>query len=335
MSNAGSNYPQMTTGIGVITPAMWNRIMRSLEHYENEEESRSEELSPESLNSRITDLEMHKPFFFAKLLRAKVLDLELFNPNVYEYAWVEVRPVSRPTDCCEGCLTSRNGCSGNPNDGCLPIDSILSCCTGPLSGDCLTYLNYQGLWNWWEHTENTSWGDTLANSDTGYPYRFNTWDLKSDYNPHQYPCLATNLAAPNCNPFATGDVGQPNYPNINTIAYTKPAMNLMEAFNNHDQAGGVDQTTGIGDFMMQVIGGGDTSTSEVFGYPGSYSVGIPECHDNSPPLPVPLDHPPCTQYEFPLKSTPIVLMHNIRESDGTFRQVFQEANSYDGTCVDC
>ena len=320
--------------MGELTPSMWARLMDALRYHEQVIGSRTAELQPESLNSRIVDLEMHKPFFFAKLLRAHVLDHELFNPNVYEYAWVEVRPVSRPTDCCEGCLTSRDGCTGNPPDECLPFDGLIPCCEGPLSGDCLTYLNYQGFWNWWEYTTNTSWGDTLAYSDGGAAYRFNNWDLTSDYNPHQYPCLAANFAAPNCNPDATGDVGQPNYPNINTIAYTKPAMNILEAFNTADNAGGVDQTTGVGDFMMQAIGGGDTIRMKVLGDDGTFP-DIPECHDDSPTHDPPLNHPPCTQYEFPLKSTPIVLMHNIRESDGTFRQVFQEANSYDGTCVEC
>lgn len=324
MSTHNYNYPQMTTGIGVITPSLFSRLMESLRHYENREQNLSADLMPESLHNRITDLEMHKPYFFAKLLRARVLDLELFNPNVYEYAWVEVRPVTAAADCCEGCLTSRNGaCGNNPNDDCLPAN-ILSCCEGPASGDCLTYLNYQGLWNWWEYTTNTSWGSTLANNESD-PNRFNTTDLTSDYNPLQYPCLKANAAAANCNP-----EGEGGYPNINRVAYTKPAMNLMEAFNNNDQAGGVDQTYGIGDFMLQAIGGGDTIRSKVLGSPGSYP-SVPECHDDG----VPLDHPPCTQYEFPLKSTPIVLMHNIRESGGTFRQVFQEANSYDGTCVEC
>ena len=298
--------------------------MASLRHFESFNLNLSAELSNESLNERITDLELHKPYFFAKLLRAHVLDHDLFNPNVYEYAWVEVRPVTSAADCCEGCLTSRNGTCGNdPNNDCLPANYI-SCCQNIGNPECLTYLNYQGLWNWWEYTTNTSWGSTLANNEEA-PNRFNTTDLTSDYNPLQYPCIAANAAAPNCNPEGIG-----GYPNINTVAYTHPAMNLMEAFNNNDQAGGVDQTTGIGDFMMQAIGGGDTVRSKALGEPDSYPL-IPECHPDN----VPLDHPPCTQYEFPLKSTPIVLMHNIRESSGTYRQVFQEANSYDGECVEC
>ena len=323
MSDNNYIYPEITKGIGELTPSMWSRLMENLRHYETHTRNISAELSNESLHSRITDLEIHKPYFFAKLLRAHVLDHELFNPNVYEYAWVEVRPVSAATDCCEGCLTSRNGACGNdPNNDCLPAN-ILPCCQSVGNPECLTYLNYQGLWNWWEYTTNTSWGSTLANAPI--PNRFDTFDLTSDYNPLQYPCLKANAAADNCDP-----EGTEGYPNINRVAYTKPAMNLMEAFNNNDQAGGVDQTYGIGDFMMQAIGGGDTIRSKALGYPDSYPL-IPECHSDD----VPLDHPPCTQYEFPLKSTPIVLMHNIRESGGTFRQVFQEANSYDGTCVEC
>ena len=105
-------------------------------------------------------------------------------------------------------------------------------------------------------------------------------------------------------------------------------MNILEAFNTYDNAAGVDHTKGVGDFMMQTIGGGDTQREASIGFDGSYPQ-IPECWDTV------LGMPPCTQYEFPLKTTPIVLMHNIRESDGTFRQGFQEANSYDGTCVEC
>ena len=322
MSNNNYNYPEITRGLGELTPSMWSRLMSMLRSYESGDENGLGEMSNAALHSRVTDLEMYKPFFFAKLLRAHVLDHNLFNPNVYEYAWVEVRPISVATDCCEGCLTSRNGpCTGPPNEECLPAN-ILPCCQSIGNPECLTYLNYQGLWNWWENTDNTSWGNTLANAEI--PYRFDTYDLTSDYNPLQYPCLKANASAPNCDP-----EGEGGYPNINTIAYTKPAMNILEAFNTNDQAGGVDQRNGIGDFMMQAIGGGDTMRSRSRGADGTYP-DIPECHGDPDP-----NHPPCTQYEFALKSTPIVLMHNIRESGGTFRQVFQEANSYDGSCVEC
>ena len=316
MSSNNYNYPEITKGMGELTPAMWSRLMGALRYHEETVASRSAELQPESLNSRITDLEMYKPYFFAKLLRARVLDPEtLQSPNTYAYAWTEVSPVSLTTDCCATCLTSRHGeCTGQPNDECLPV-SILPCCETHFQ--CLTYLNYQGLWNWWENTHNTSWGDTLENAEI--PYRFNTTDLTSDYNPLQYPCIEGS-----CLP-STSQLSQ--YPNQNMKAYTKPAMNLLEAFNTGYQAGGVDQTKGVGDFMMQAVGGGDT---EYDGDPiGEFDSSLPQCWD---PL---LGEPPCTQYEFPLKSTPVVLMHNIRESDGTFRQVFQAANSYDGTCVTC
>mgnify|MGYP003643232957 CR=1 FL=1 len=332
MSSNNYNYPEITKGMGELTPSMWARLMDALRYHEEIIGSRSADLQPESLSSRITELELHRPFFFAKLLRAHVLDHELYNPNVYEYAWVEVRPVSRPTDCCEGCLTSRNGCGGGDPSECLPV-AIIPCCEGPFAGDCMTYLNYQGLWNWWEYTTNTSWGETLARSPL--PNQFVPYDLTSDYNPLQYPCIASNLAAPNCNPDYNPVVGEPNYPDRNHIAYTNPAMNILEAFNTADNAGGVDQRDGVGDFMMQAIGGGDTVRMDTLGFTDSYALGIPECHPDAPPHDPPLDHPPCTQYEFALKSTPIVLMHNIRESDGTYRQVFQEANSYDGTCVNC
>lgn len=316
MSN-NYNYPEITNGMGELTPSMWSRLMSMLRDHENSTRNINDESSNETLHSRVTELENYRPFFFAKLLRAHVLDHELFNPNVYEYAWVEVKPVTGSTDCCEPCLDSRY----------FPHQP---CCESLAHPNCLTYLNYQGHWNWWEHADNTSWGETLANSDSGQAYKFNTWDLTSDYNPLQYPCIAANAAAANCNPNISGSVGEPNYPNINTIAYTKPAMNLMEAFNTADQAGGVDQRFGVGDFMLQAIGGGDTQRGETLGFVDSYPA-IPECHPDD----VPLDHPPCTQYEFPLKSTPIVMMYNIRESDGVYRQVFQEANSYDGTCVTC
>jgi hypothetical protein len=292
-------YPQMKKGIGLITPSVWRRLMDALKHYEDKEQNQSVDLSPESLNSRIADLEMHRPYFFAKLLRAHVLDHFLLSPNTYEYAWVEVTPVSELVDCCRSCLTSRYG---------VNIDNC--CATMP---ECQTYLAYHGHWNWWEQTINTSWGDTLPEDG------FNTYDLKSDFNPEQYPCIdgsCTENHDPNS-----------GYPNLNMRAYRKPAMNILEAFNTADNAGGVDQTKGVGDFMMQAIGGGDTQYD---GDPiGEFDSTLPQCWDPD------LNEPPCTQFEFPLKTTPIVLMYNIRESDGTFRQVFQEANSYDGTCVTC
>jgi len=304
---------------------MWARLMDGLRYHEDHNKDRSADLMPEALHARIYDLEMHVPFFFAKLLRAHVLDHELYQTNTYEYAWVEVKPVSEPTDCCANCLTSRHDLC---TEDCLPV---LPCCSISGGADCLTYHNFQGHWNWWEHTLNTSWGDTLP--ITG----FENTSLRSDFNPLQYTCIAGNADADNCDPDGTG-----GYPNINTVAYTKPAMNILEAFNTADDAAGVDQSGGIGDFMMQAVGGGDTithgnqATGETFwgaedSYTGDAATSIPECWDDelSPP------EPPCTQYEFPLRTTPIVLMFNIRESKGTFRQVFQAVNSYDGTCVAC
>lgn len=311
MSSNEYNYPEITKGMGELSPALWKRWMSALRYYETYNQNRSAELSPEALHGRITDLEMHKPYFYAKLLRARVLDLDLYNPNTYAYAWVEVKPVSEPTDCCADCLSSRHDLC---TEDCLPI---LPCCE--THAQCLTFLNYQGYWNWWENTTNTSWGDTLP--ETG----FETEDLTSNFNPLQYPCIKGNASATNCNPNPI--VG--GFPNMNTMAYTKPAMNLSEAFNTGTVATGVTQA-GLGDFMMQAIGGGDTERNESLGSDGSYP-SIPECWDTSASPAM----PPCTQYEFPLKTTPIVLMHNIRESEGTFRQVFQEANSYDGDCVTC
>jgi hypothetical protein len=308
MSSHNYNYPQMTTGIGVITPSLWKRLMENLRHYENSEQSLSADLMPESLHSRITDLEMHKPFFFAKLLRAHVLNdtgtTALNNPNVYEYAWVEVRPVTQDPDCCPPCIESRHYAATDWDQA--------GCCA--TQTDCTTYLNFQGHWNWWEDTVNTSWGDTLPS--TGFELE----DMKSDFNPDGYPCIQGQ-----CEP--TGEGG---FPNILRKPYTKPAMNILESFNTYDNAGGVDQTFGIGDFMMQAIGGGDTQRDHEIGCPTCPNYPeAPECWDPD------LGQPPCTQYEFPLKTTPIVLMFNIRESEGTFRQVFQAANSYDGQCVQC
>lgn len=307
MTSNNYNYPEITRGLGELTPSMWSRLMDSLRHYETHVTARSAELSNESLNERITDLELHKPYFFAKLLRAHVLDHDLQNPNIYEYAWVEVRPTSTAVDCCPDCIESR-----------IRAADTLFCCS--THDDCETYLNLQGHWNWWEYTTNTSWGSTLANNPTG-AWEFEPYDLTSDYNPLQYPCFAANASSDNCDP-----EGEGGFPNINRVAYTKPALNILEAFNTYDNAGGVDHTKGVGDFMLQTIGGGDTQYDGV-----AINVTNRECWDTSATPPM----PPCTQYEFPLKTTPIVLMHNIRESGGTFRQVFSAANAWDGTCVTC
>lgn len=301
-----NNYPQMKKGIGLISPAMWSRMMKALEHYENKEQDRSDELSPESLSSRITDLEMHKPYFFAKLLRAHVLnDLStpnaLTNANVYEYAWVEVKSVTHAVDCCRSCLNSRH--CPLPDSNVICEWSSLLCCGQPTNPYCTSYLAYQGHWNWWEDTLNTSWGDTLPEDG------FVNYEPKSHFDPEGYPYILGSPLA------------------LNEVAYTKPAMNILEAFNTSINAGGVDQSKGVGDFMLQAIGGGDTQyDGEDI---GEFDTSIPQCWDED------IGEPPCTQFEFPLKTTPIVLMHNIRETDGTLRQVFQAANSYDGTCVSC
>jgi hypothetical protein len=309
--SSGAPYPEITHGIGELTPSMWNRWMQVLRSYEEGQGvGDSTATSIQDLNDRVLGLENQTPYFFAKLLRAHVLDHNLQNPNVYEYAWVEVSKKSQPPDCCPPCIESRHWANDNWYQ---PL-----CCNDPNNTDCLTYLNFQGHWNWWEETFNTSWGDTLP--ETGFVTGTSTSDLQSPFNPDGYPCILNY-----CNPDGGGD-----YPDRFTQPYTKPAMNILESFNTFDNAGGVDQTKGIGDFMLQAMGGGDTQRDHTLGYEDSWStLQIPECWDSD------IGEPPCTQYEFPLKTTPIVLMFNIRESDGTFRQVFQAANSYDGTCVAC
>ena len=319
-----SKYPLIEKGLGKFTPNLWARIMGMLKWFEDQN---IDEHTIKGLELRLQHLETNRDWFFAKLLRAHVLDHDLYNPNVYEYAWVEVNPWScsggplvECPDCTALCIPSRHGI----------LYDYDSCCD--LYND---YVKHQGHFSWYENPSNSSWGNTLYNSDNNDGSgMFNTDTLQSDYNPLQYPCIAGNGCALNCNPNASGTVGQPNYPNINTIAYTRPAINILESFNTGLQAAGVDQRYGIGDFMMQAVGGGDTQRSETLGSDGSYdgtAAGIPECHTHEDCL----DNPPCTQYEFPLKTTPIVRMFNIIETDGTVRQVFEAVNSYDGTCVTC
>lgn len=96
-------------------------------------------------------------------------------------------------------------------------------------------------------------------------------------------------------------------------------MNIIESFNTSTKtATGTNEEHGIGNFMLQAIGGG----SSVLDYE------IADICDDDPFV-------NCTQYEFPLSVTPIVKMHRVKESDGTVRYVFQAANSYDGTCATC
>jgi len=282
-------YPEVVRGIGVLSPSVWKRIMEMLRSYESGVKD-NEAISLQSLQQRIKNLEILRPFFFAKLLRARVLDYDidsstnLSNPNAYNYSWVECLPKTGDPECCALCLDTRDAV-----DGCCT--SILTCGDGLIATPA---LQLQGNYQWEENPNHSSWGTTLPLGLDGNRH-FTTDNTFSD--PLADPCIFGDCDTPNVEP------------------YTLPANNLLELFNTGDNAGGVDQTFGIGDFMMQAIGGGDTQRDKVLD-------GI-------------CDPPPCTQYEFPLKTTPIVIMFTTRESDGTFRYVFQAANAYDGTCAAC
>jgi len=290
-----SEYPSITRGLGSLTPDMWGRIMKMLRQYEEADDS-SNEITLDSLHRRISVLENIRPWFFAKLLRARVLDLELENPNVYAYAWVEVRPKTGTPECCSQCVDTRPPRLGNC---CDDLESLISCGDGD---DPIPALQLQGYYQWEEYPNNSSWGDELLTDGDGNRYFSSD---NSALDPLAIPCVFEDACY------------EPN-----TEPYTLPATNLLELFNDGVDAGGVDQSFGIGDFMMQAIGGGDTQRDKVLDYPAHSENWICET-------------PPCTQYEFPLKTTPIVLMFGTQESDGTFRNVFQAANAYDGTCAAC
>lgn len=72
-------YPTISSGLGNLTPDMWRRLMTSLNHFEtkiNDERGTAEEST-----GGITP-------FLAKITKAKCI-----QPNIYKYAWVQVRLV--------------------------------------------------------------------------------------------------------------------------------------------------------------------------------------------------------------------------------------------------
>ena len=272
-----SEYPHISTGLGEFTPAIWNRWMKMLRWFE---ENNIDEHDFNTLHRRLHNLENRRDWFFAKLLRAHVIDEDLQNPNVYEYAWVRVYPNTGTPECCAECLATR---------GYNSVDTPLCC-----GNNCDATTELQGYFQWEEDMKLTSWGDNV-------PAAWSTTLYHAD-NPLSQPCV----------------IGTPNAP-CHTTPYTFPAVNLMETFNtSHHAAPGTDETKGIGDFMMQAVGGGDT----VLEY------AIPSVCNDTPFV-------PCTQLEFPLWTTPIVMMWVNRETDGTTRYMFQAENAYDGTCAEC
>ena len=95
-----------------------------------------------------------------------------------------------------------------------------------------------------------------------------------------------------------------------TTPYTHAATNMMETYNTGNYtAPGIDESGGLGDFMLQAIGGGDTVNDTVT--------------------------PNVTQVEWILKSTPIVPMFMYPDSGGTLRYMFLASNTYDGNCNIC
>jgi hypothetical protein len=269
-----SEYPHISKGLGLFTPNIWDRWMKMLRWFE---ENNINEHDFNTLHNRIHKLENRRDWFYAKLLRAHVIDEDLDNPNVYEYAWVRVTPKTGTPECCAECLDTR---------GAGPF-----CCD---TNSCDDSVALQGYFQWEEDLSWTSWG-------TNTPGAWGTGDY-DEYNPLSQPCVP----------------GTDNDP-CHLTPYTLPAMNIMELFNtSHHAAPGTDETKGIGDFMMQAVGGGDTVLE--------YSI-TDVCDD------IPFE--PCTQYEFPLWTTPVVMMWMHRETDGTLRYLFQAENAYDGTCAEC
>ena len=269
-----SKYPSISTGLGEFTPAIWDRWMKMLYWFEENNLSGQDF---NTLHRRLLNLENRTDWFFAKLLRAHVLDETLQNPNVYEYAWVRVYPEPGVP-----------GCSVWPAVAC----------------DATT--TYQGHFVWKEDMKLTSWAENVP--ETGGVGEWTSGDY-DDGNPYGQPCVSA----------ASGDG---NAPPCHTIPYTAPGINISEAHNTaHHASPGTDETKGVGDFMMQAIGGGDT----VLDYP---ITDVCDIDTNDP-------WEPCTQLEFPLFTRPIVMMWIERETDGTTRYVFQAENAYDGTCSEC
>jgi len=71
-------YPTITNGIGNLTPELWRRLMLSLEHFEKKVRDERAVASESGGGGS-------KPFL-AKITKAKCI-----QPNIYQYAWEQVR----------------------------------------------------------------------------------------------------------------------------------------------------------------------------------------------------------------------------------------------------
>ena len=156
------NYPEISRGLGSLTPALWSRLMDMLRDYEGTK-------GYGDINSRLRNLEIQQSWFFAKLLRASVFDTGLDNPNVYKYAWVKVEPKTGDPECCANCLETR--------------PPVIDCCNAECNTSDDT-LQLQGLFQWDEVTSVSSWGtNTYAPTADGpvtVPYVYpavNTMEL--------------------------------------------------------------------------------------------------------------------------------------------------------------
>jgi len=252
-------------------------MLQNYESLKNTEQDPNQiALSVADLQNRVMELETEKHWFFAKLLRAHILDESLQNHNQYEYAFVKVRAKTGDPECCAACLETRG----------LGEEDAPLCC----GINCNDTQALQGHFQWEEDLSVSSWGSEAPE----------VWSTAGGDDPDD----------PLCRPCIQGE----NHP-CNTEPYTNSAINLTEQFHTANNTFSTDETDGIGDFMMQAHGGGDTVQDEVV------ATICPE--------------PNCTRYEFALNTTPIVIMWMTRESSGKLRYVFQAENGYDGTCTEC
>lgn len=275
-----SLYPIIKSGMGALTPSLFKRLMDMLRSYESQKNTEKDPneiaFSVVDLQNRIMELETEKHWFFAKLLRAHILDESLQNHNQYEYAFVKVRAKTGDPECCAACLETRG----------LGVDDAPLCC----GINCNATQALQGHFQWEEDLSVSSWGSEAPEA----------WSTAGGDDPDD----------PLCRPCIQGE----NHP-CNTEPYTNSAINLTEQFHTANNTFSTDESDGIGDFMMQAHGGGDTVQDEV--------------------VATICPTPNCTRYEFALNTTPIVIMWMTRESTGKLRYVFQAENGYDGTCTEC
>ena len=71
-----SNYPNISTGLGKLTPEMWTRLMRMLQDYETKK-----------IVSQSNQPGTKKPYFLAKITGSSAIDE---TTNRYNYEWTEV-----------------------------------------------------------------------------------------------------------------------------------------------------------------------------------------------------------------------------------------------------